>query len=107
MDLIRTEIRKQKFTCDSNGMWQGEWPVCLPKQTCSKLEITDIDPSIQLEHVGNVYYINETDWYAIDFTWVHYSCIHHEGIMVGKPERTCFNGKWSNKMPHCTTGTHF
>lgn len=91
--------------CDANGLWQGEWPQCIPKQTCSKEEITkDHDPSITVERVANVYYLNETDWYAIEHSSVRYACVHPDGILVGKSERTCVSGQWTNRIPHCTQG---
>ncbi|KAI2808550.1 hypothetical protein BLOT_006495 [Blomia tropicalis] len=97
-------IKKHKFTCESNGLWQGTWPVCIPKQTCQTSEIMDNLPSsIVVEQIGNVYYVNDSEWYAIDQTWVRYSCANIESaIMVGKNDRRCMGGKWSNKIPHCT-----
>ncbi|UXI15818.1 hypothetical protein NH340_JMT01761 [Sarcoptes scabiei] len=94
--------KKFIYTCNSNGMWQGEWPMCLPKQTCPKSDILDnLDSSVQIENINNVYYYNDSEWLAVDLTWVQYTCVHHEGILVGKNERTCLNGKWTNKNPYC------
>nr|XP_046912732.1 uncharacterized protein LOC124493676 [Dermatophagoides farinae] len=90
--------------CGTNGLWQGEFPVCTPKKTCSKSEIFDtLNPTIQLEQIGNVYWFNESEWFAIEHTWIHYTCSNFDGIMVGKSERTCRGGHWTNKVPHCTT----
>lgn len=94
-----------KFECNSNGLWQGSWPMCLPKKTCAKEDITTSLPSsIVIEQIGNVYYTNDTDWAAIDHTWVRYACANLDGIMVGKNDRMCSGGKWSNKIPTCTQG---
>ena len=94
-----------KFVCDSNGLWQGTWPQCLPKQTCAKDEITEHLPSsILVEQIVNVYYTNETNWKAIDHSWVRYACANQDGIMVGKNDRLCMDGKWTNKVPNCTQG---
>ena len=99
--IISFELLK----CGTNGLWQGEFPVCTPKKTCSKSEIFDtLNPTIQLEQIGNVYWFNESEWFAIEHTWIHYTCSNFDGIMVGKSERTCRGGHWTNKVPHCTTG---
>ncbi len=38
---------RYKFICNSNGQWEGEWPVCVPIVTCPKNEIIDNkDPSV-------------------------------------------------------------
>ncbi|XP_027204190.1 uncharacterized protein LOC113797919 [Dermatophagoides pteronyssinus] len=95
---------RELFTCDANGLWQGKFPLCLPKTTCSKNEIIEtLNPTIQLEQIGNVYWINDSEWLAIEKTWIHYTCANFEGIMVGKSERICVGGRWTNKVPHCTT----
>lgn len=79
--------------------------MCLPKQTCPKSDILDnLDSSVQIENINNVYYYNDSEWLAVDLTWVQYTCVHHEGILVGKNERTCLNGKWTNKNPYCMHG---
>lgn len=97
--------RTHTFKCNLNGVWEGEWPVCMPKITCPKENITTgLPSSITIENIGNVYYINETTWYAIEHSWVRYACAHFEGIMVGKGYRACLGGKWSNKIPKCTQG---
>lgn len=99
-------IKMHKFECNSNGLWQGSWPMCLPKKTCAKEDITTSLPSsIVIEQIGNVYYTNDTDWAAIDHTWVRYACANLDGIMVGKNDRMCSGGKWSNKIPTCTQAT--
>lgn len=98
-------FRVHKFVCDSNGLWQGSWPICVPKSTCSKAEITESleDASLVVDQVGNVYYGNATDWAAIDYTWVRYGCANAEtGIMVGRNDRLCLAGNWTNKTPFCT-----
>ena len=94
--------RPHKFICNSNGLWQGTWPKCTPKQTCAKEEILEQLPdSIMIESIGNVYYSNETEWSAIDQSWVRYACASQDGIMVGNNFRRCMKGKWSHKVPHC------
>ncbi len=95
---------RYKFICNSNGQWEGEWPVCVPIVTCPKNEIIDDkDPSVDIEEIGNVYYINGSQWFAINDSWVRYTCQKDSDIMVGKPLRTCQkNGKWSNKGAYCT-----
>ena len=96
--------RVHKYVCDANGLWQGTWPVCVPKKTCPKGEILEeLDSSVVIEQIGNVYYSNATNWDAIDYTWVRYACANLDsGIMVGRNDRLCMQGSWSNKIPSCT-----
>lgn len=77
----------------------------MPKQTCSKAEITDgLDESVAVEAVGNVYYMNATHWEAMDYSWVSYVCTTFDGLMIGKPNRLCRHGRWTNALPKCTRG---
>ena len=53
-----------------NGQWVGEWPI-LPIVTCPKREIIeDIHSSVIIEEIGNVYYLNTSDLFAINDSWV-------------------------------------
>jgi len=95
---------RYKFVCNSNGQWVGQWPVCIPIVTCSQDEIIrDKDPTVVIEEIGNVYYLNSSQWFAINESWVRYTCERDDDIMIGKSLRTCLkSGKWSNKRPYCT-----
>jgi len=97
-------INRYELVCNSKSEWVGQWPVCVPIVTCSKEEILrDNDSSVLIEQIGNVYYLNSTQWYAINDSWIRYKCQKDDHIMVGKGLRTCMkNGKWSNKSPTCT-----
>ena len=91
-----------KLMCDSNGMWQGTWPICIPAQPCSKSEITSkLPPSVIIEQIGNVHYVNETEWMAIEDSWVRYGCPSPDYVMLGKSELHCKDSKWSDKIPLC------
>ena len=86
-------------------MWQGDWPKCEPIRTCSKSEIImKLPPSVIIEQIGNVYYTNETEWMAIDHSWVRYGCASQDRIMLGKNDLHCMDGKWSGKIPECIKG---
>lgn len=82
--------------------------MCVPKETCSKAKITEgLDESVVVESVNNVFYVNDTHWEPIDYSWVSYACSSFDGLMIGKPQRMCLQGKWSNFMPRCTRGKCF
>jgi hypothetical protein len=65
--------------------------------------IEEKDPSVDIEEIANVYYINGSQWFAINDSWVRYICKRDNDIMVGKTFRTCHkSGKLFNKGPYCT-----
>ena len=68
----------------------------------------EMDSTVMIEEIGNVYYLNESKWFAINESYIRYTCLKESDIMVGKNIRTCMkNGKWSSKPPYCTrTGIH-
>ncbi|CAG2103229.1 unnamed protein product, partial [Medioppia subpectinata] len=75
---------KHIFKCNVNGQWEGSWPLCLPKLYCNKEEIYDLmDSSVIIEEIGNVYYMNDTQWYAINDSWVRYACYGSDHVMAG------------------------
>ena len=92
-----------------NGQWIGEWPQCVPIVTCPKKEIIeDKHSSVIIEEIGNVYYLNTSDWYAINDSWVRYKCKKDNDVMVGTNFITCLkSGQWSNRSPYCTGGKSF
>ena len=60
-----------------------------------------IDSNVNIDEIGNVYYINESQWFAINYSYVEYSCVNKNGIIL-KSVRICLNGqKWSSKPPVC------
>ena len=75
----------------------------MPKITCPKDETSNADSSVIVEEVGNTYYFNETEWYAINDSYIRYTCVHESDIMVGKNIRLCMkSGKWNSNAPYCT-----
>ncbi|CAG2180348.1 unnamed protein product, partial [Oppiella nova] len=81
------------FICNANGQWVGSWPLCQPKVYCPKEDIySQMDSSVMIEEIGNVYYMNESHWFAMNDSWVRYTCGHENDIMVGKSIRSCMSG---------------
>jgi hypothetical protein len=57
----------------------------MPIVTCPKNEIIEEkDPSVDIEEIANVYYINGSQWFAINDSWVRYTCKRDNDIMVEK-----------------------
>ena len=64
------------------------------------------DSSVNIDEIGNVYYLNESQWFAKEYSYVRYSCVSENYIMIGKSVRTCLQDyKWSSKPPFCTKPT--
>ena len=66
--------------------------------------MSDKPDSVIIEEIGNVYYLNESQWFAINDSYVRYSCLNENQIMVGKNLRTCLkNGNWNDGPPYCSS----
>lgn len=91
--------------CSINGLWKGQFPLCIPRAQCPGIDYleTNKDPSVIIESIENVYYVNESYWLAGEHSRVNFACIDQEHIVIGKLSRECLkSGSWSPNMPKCT-----
>lgn len=97
--------KRNHFKCTPNGLWEGEWPVCTPIVTCPGVDQlqSEIDDSVYIYKINNVYYYNETTWFAINYTSLQYRCVRDEDVMSGRWKRFCEkDGRWANKPNKCS-----
>jgi len=60
----------------------------VPIKRCDKHEISAlIDSSVIVEEIGNVYFLNDSQWFAVNDSFIKYNCINENDIMVGKNVR--------------------
>ena len=89
------------LTCSIDMKWKGSFPICVPERTCKKFELTD-KHAIEVFSYEKVYYLNESIWFAIEGTKVHFRCKIETQIFIGKEYRICGkDGQWSDTLPNC------
>jgi hypothetical protein len=96
---------ESRLKCIGDMKWSGSYPECLPIKYCPTdklLSDTDSNQTI-ISSLDGLYFYNESNYYAIEGTEVHYGCQNPiTDILVGKESRTCAkNGLWSSSQPYC------
>ena len=84
--------------------WKGSYPECIPKTYCQteEEEKNEINPNYNIIRFENVYYFNESKWYAIDGTTVTYQCSEPQTqVLLGDAIHVCRNGEWVGTSPNC------
>lgn len=72
------------LTCMADASWHGEYPQCKPRNSCeNSTSIKKLNQSL-IASIKNVYYINESFWYAIEATQINYECRGTHFNMFGK-----------------------
>ena len=76
----------------------------MPRIYCNTQQVIQSkDKSVLIEEFGNIYYLNESKWFAIEYSFVKYKCIHKNSLLIGNDIRVCLKtGEWSDASPHCT-----
>ncbi len=60
------------------------------------------EKTIEIHEIGNAYLINESEWYAINHTFVKYKCKNKNHVMLANNIRVCQkSGVWSEGEPNC------
>ena len=74
------------LNCSINGQWEGVFPLCVPSVQCPGLEYLEQlkDPSVEIESIENVYYVNESHWVAGEHSHVNFACANSDNIVIGK-----------------------
>ncbi|CAG2117321.1 unnamed protein product, partial [Medioppia subpectinata] len=93
------------MNCTINGFFEGQFPVCVPKTQCPGIEYLEEtkDPSVVIESLENVFYLNASHWVPTEYSHVNYGCIDAEHIVIGRLSRICLKGGiWSSNVPKCS-----
>jgi len=84
--------------------WNGTYPECVPKVFCPlpSTQENEINPIVKVSEVDDVFYFNETQWFAIDGSKIKYSCNDPDNqILLGDSIHKCKSGAWIGRKPHC------
>ncbi|CAG2110084.1 unnamed protein product [Medioppia subpectinata] len=101
-DKSHTTIHKRQ--CAYDMRWKGTYPSCVPKTVCPIPEGEDnqINPEFTTVRFNDVFYFNQTKWYAIDGTTVHYQCNSPQTeVLLGDAIHVCKDGQWIGTQPNC------
>ncbi|CAG2117300.1 unnamed protein product, partial [Medioppia subpectinata] len=93
------------MNCTINGFFKGQFPICVPKTQCPGIEYLEEtkDPSVVIESLENVFYLNASHWVPTEYSHVNYGCIDAEHIVIGRLSRICLKGGiWSSNVPKCS-----
>jgi hypothetical protein len=84
--------------------WNGTYPECKPKVVCPlpSVQLNEINPNVKIAQLNDVFYFNETQWFAIDGSIMKYECNDPENqVLLGDSIHRCKNGLWIGRTPHC------
>jgi len=91
--------------CVGDMKWSGSYPECVPLKQCPLDKLLNNPNSNEtiISSLDDVYFYNESIYYAIEGTKVVYGCQNPmTNILVGKESRICLmNEVWTDSEPHC------
>ncbi|XP_054154301.1 uncharacterized protein LOC128952867 [Oppia nitens] len=105
-DLPDTTIHKRY--CSTDMRWKGTYPECIPRTVCPVHDLlvlnnNNMNPVYKIVRFDDVYYYNNTQWYAIEGTTVSYQCSSRlTQVLLGDSRHVCGkNGQWIGSEPNC------
>lgn len=82
-----TQTSLTQIRCSSDALWHGNYPECEPRKSCDNSKtitnpVTNMGKTL-IESIENVYFFNESHWYAIEGSLIHYDCNQYFLNMFG------------------------
>ncbi len=78
-----TQISLTRIECSSDSLWHGIYPKCMPKNSCDNSFTIKKMENTLIESIDNVYFHNDSFWFAIEGSIINYNCTQYFFNMFG------------------------